>query len=310
MTAAMTGPAAMTRTLCALSPQFLRALPVLLCACALGGCGDDSSPAEPSHGPPGGLIDVNNDGIPLGEDPPASGGAGTGSGGAPNSGAAGSSGSAAHAGSSGSLPPVKGLSSPCETSADCASGLTCHSSPDDYIAHKQCSKYCASEAECTSTLGADSTCIGANICVHTCKRDADCVAKTHCNSNGWCERSGPGSGVPYCAGTATPCSLLSDITCIGARGCTDDSRCSGSPSSCYSQYSSYSCTDLDGCYWNTSSKSCSGSARSCSSFNSELSCEFQEGCRWTGGCTGIPNSCASQYPSLCSTQPGCRLTVD
>lgn len=289
--------------------RSLRWLPAFFCAMALTGCGDGAPSDQAPHGPPGGLIDVNNGSIPLGEDTPAAGRSGA-FGGGSNAGAAGKPGSTAQGGAPGHLPPAKGVSSPCETSDDCATGLTCHLSPEDYIAHKQCSKFCASEEECTSTLGADSMCIGGQICVHTCKSDADCVARTRCNSNGWCERSGPGSGVPYCAGSPTPCPLLSDLTCTAARGCRDDSGCSGSPSSCYSQYDSYSCNNQDGCYWSTSSKSCSGSARSCSGYSGQLSCEFQEGCRWTGGCTGVPNACASQYPSLCDTQPGCFLRTD
>jgi len=306
----MTKPSAMIRKPCSGPVQPSRLLCALVCALSLTGCGEGAPPDEAPHGPPGGLIDVNNDSIPLGEDTATAGRAGAGGGGASNSGVAGKAGGSSQGGASGDLPPAKGVSSPCETSDDCASGLTCHLSPDDYVAHKQCSKYCASEEECTSTLGADSFCIGGHICVHACKSNADCVARTHCNANGWCERSGPGSGVPYCTGSATPCSLLTDLTCISARGCSDDSRCSGSPSSCYSRYDSYSCTNQDGCYWSTSSKSCSGSAHSCSGYSGEFSCETQEGCRWTGGCTGIPNSCASQYPSLCNTQPGCFLATD
>jgi hypothetical protein len=290
--------------------QCMRSLRAFLCVLLLAGCGDGSAPDEAPHGPPGGLIDVNNDSIPLGEDSAAGGRAGAGGGGASHSGVAGKAGSTAQGGASGHLPPAKGVSSPCETSDDCGAGLTCHLSPDDYIAHKQCSKYCATEEECTDSLGADSFCIGGHICVHTCKSDADCLARTHCNSNGWCERSGPGSGVPYCTGSATPCSLLSDLTCISARGCIDDSRCSGVSTSCYSQYDSYSCTNQDGCYWSSSSKSCSGSAHSCTGYSGKFSCGNQEGCHWTGGCTGIPNSCASQYPSLCDTQPGCYLATD
>lgn len=274
---------------------------------ALVACGDDSAPPAAPHGPPGGFVDVDNGSIPLGEG--GGGAAGrpvaTGGGGGSSLGGAGSG-----QGGASNLPPPQGVSTPCETSDDCATGLSCHLSPEDYIAHRQCGKFCDTEEDCTTTLGKNSFCIGANVCVHACESDADCVEKTHCTSNGWCERKGPGSGNPYCGGLATPCSLLSDLECIGARGCTNNAKCSGSASSCYSQYTSYSCTSLSGCYWSSSSKSCSGSSRSCSSFSGELSCGYQDGCYWTGGCVGVPNSCATQFTSLCTTQPGCRLIVD
>lgn len=290
-------------------PGWLAALPCLL---SLAGCGDDAAPAEAPHGPAGGLIEVNSGSIPLGEDAAAAGRSGAGFAGASSAGGATNSGAAGHPSgtTNGNLPPAKGVSTPCEASDDCAPGLSCHMSPVDYVAHKQCGKYCESDEECTATLGADSSCIGANVCVHQCKSDADCVARTHCNANHWCERSGPGSGVPYCAGTATPCSLLSDVDCYSGRGCRNDAMCSGSPPSCYSQFDSYSCTKIDGCSWSTSGKSCSGSARSCSGYLGELSCEFQQGCHWIGGCNGVPDPCVSQYPSLCEAQPGCYLKTD
>lgn len=296
-------------------------LAVCLAFAALAGCGDAGDPAAP-RGPANGIIDVDVGSIPLGEGGAAHyaggnsvsgneggrgavvGNTGGASGAAPvvgvSSGGAGSS----------TLPPARGVSTPCSLDSDCAAPLFCRFDSADYIAAQQCTKACNSDEECSAALGKDSFCIGARICVHACKSDADCVAKTHCNDSRWCERGGPGSGLPYCAGIATPCSALSDLECISARGCTNDAACSGSAHSCYSQIDSYSCTSIQGCYWSSSSKSCSGSARSCSSQSGSFSCANQPGCYWSGGCKGVPDSCAEQLVSLCSNQPGCSLRTD
>jgi hypothetical protein len=55
---------------------------------------------------------------------------------------------------------------------------------------------------------------------------------------------------------------------------------------------------------------CSGVAESCDEMLGDLSCTSQLGCTWSGGCTGVPDSCASQFPSLCTNQPGCVLQTD
>lgn len=287
---------------------------------ALAGCGDAGAPAGP-RGPANGIIDVDVGSIPLGEG--GAGAAGHASGGSSANGSQGGRGSAngasgaapvagASSGGAGSstLPPTRGVSTPCTLDSDCAAPLGCRIDNRDYIAAQQCTKACNSDEECSATLGKNSFCLGAHICVHACKSDADCVAKTHCNDSGWCERGGPGSGLPYCAGIATPCFGLSDLACISSRGCTNDAACTGSVHSCYSQFDSYSCTSIQGCYWSSSSKSCSGSARSCSSQSGSFSCADQPGCYWSGGCKGVPDPCAEQLISLCSNQPGCSLRTD
>ncbi|HWZ91893.1 MAG TPA: hypothetical protein VNW92_23680 [Polyangiaceae bacterium] len=276
----------------------------------LAGCSDANAPAAP-HGPANGIIDVDAGSIPLGEGGTGANGAagGSSSTGGTRAGGGGMAGTGGSVGST-TLPPARGVSTPCSLDTDCASPLSCHFDTTDYIADQQCTKTCNSDDECTSTLGKDSFCIGAQVCVHACKSDADCVAKTHCNDSGWCERGGPGSGIPYCAGTPTPCSLLSDLQCLGSEGCTDNAACSGVPSSCYSQFDSYSCSSLHGCYWSTYSMDCTGSAESCSSQFGSLSCADQRGCYWTGGCTGVAASCEKQFVSLCTNQPGCSLHTD
>ena len=265
---------------------------------------------------------VDKNGEPIGGD----GSGGSGSGGAPNAGGTGGSasggtsahggtggvGAAGHGGSGGTStqPPSMGVGAPCSQSADCASPLSCHFDTEDYIADMQCTVPCTADSTCTNLFGSSSFCIGANVCVRKCSTDLDCAAKTHCNLSGWCERSGQGSGVPYCGGSATPCSLLSSSQCIAAEGCVDDSACTGIATGCYSLFDSYSCSSQQGCYWSTYSNSCSGSAFPCSLSAGSLSCAFQQGCFWTGGCTGVATSCSSEPVSLCTSQPGCTVETN
>jgi hypothetical protein len=249
-----------------------------------------------------GIVEVDPNRIPLGEGGRASSG-GSQSG---TTSTSETSGSNAGGGDSSTGKPLKKFGKPCETSADCPSGLSCHIDPD-YIAHKQCTVSCSDSAECDA-LEPGAFCIGANVCVHACKTQADCGPQTRCGSAGWCERTGPGSGVPYCGGVATPCVLLTDLTCSSASGCHDDSRCSGSAESCYSQFDSFSCNDVDGCYW--SSNRCSGSSHSCSGYVGRYTCEDQPGCHWSSDCSGSARSCDEILTALCSTQPGCNLVTD
>lgn len=201
----------------------------------------------------------------------------------------------------------QGIGVACDTDGDCAAGQYCHLDTTDYIAHRQCTADCASEADCAE-FGEVVMCIGANVCVAECLTNDDCPDMAICNSYGWCERTGPASGNPYCTGTPTACGALSGYTCTGTPGCTDTSACSGVASSCYSQYSSYSCTGQDGCYWSYSTSSCSGSPRSCSLMNFDFECQAQSGCYWSGGCVGTPSiTCEEQPASLCDFTDGCRL---
>jgi hypothetical protein len=266
---------------------------------ALSACSSDDTPSSGPMGPSMGIVEVDPNRIPLGDGGrPSSGGSGPG--GAPS--AAGS----VSGGSSGKS--LEKIGKPCETSADCPTGLSCRMDPD-YIAHKQCTLSCDDAATCEA-VEKGSFCIGANVCVHACEAPTDCGAKTLCGSSGWCERTGPGSGVPYCGGFPTPCSLLTDFTCTSSSGCHDDSRCNGVAESCYSQFDSFSCNDVDGCYWSSVSEQCSGSANSCSGFSLRSSCESQPGCNWSSSCSGVPRGCDETFAALCSTQPGCSLVTD
>lgn len=292
-----------------------RSLPVTSCLALLlanAACSSSDPPANPPTGPSMGIIEVRPDDIELGEKAGTSSGGASGTGGStpiagtsPVGGYPAFGGSPAAGGSAGRAPAVV-FGKACETSADCPSGQTCHLDSTDLIAHKQCAIACDSDAPCKA-VEPDAFCIGAHVCVHPCETDLDCGPKTRCGTAGWCERSGPGSGVPYCGGFATPCSLLSGVQCASALGCHDDSDCSGVASSCYSQFDVYSCTSQDGCFWSSSSKNCSGSAHFCSSYSFGSSCESQKGCNWREACGGTPLACETTPVSTCTLQPGCSV---
>jgi hypothetical protein len=202
------------------------------------------------------------------------------------------------------------LGNVCELDSDCKSPLVCNYDSTNYIAHKQCVLPCKTNGECESAFGADAFCLGAGICVRACLLDSECPPLTQCFEAGWCKRSGPGSGIPRCTGSATPCSLLSATSCLSTVGCTDASYCGGVSSSCYSMYSSYSCNDQPGCYWSSYSKDCSGSASYCSSQRSRYSCTDVDGCSWRAACSGMPYSCESLTQATCLSQQGCRLEIE
>jgi hypothetical protein len=202
-----------------------------------------------------------------------------------------------------------GLGQVCETAAECKSGLTCRTDTADWIAHKQCTSACSDDTDCQSKYGSHTMCIGAHICVSKCLDDADCPSGTQCSEYGWCNHTGPGSGVPKCVGTPTPCGLLSGTECAGTLGCTTSGSCGGVAESCYSQYSQYACDALTGCYWSSTSRSCSGITTPCTSHATESSCRYQSGCHWSSACTGQQSatSCESQGAALCKYAPGCTL---
>lgn len=123
--------------------------------------------------------------------------------------------------------------------------------------------------------------------------------------------TGGSSGGGTCTGIASSCSTLSEVSCGNALGCSWHEDCLGFSESCYSQYSSYACNGLDGCYWSSYSTSCSGSSWSCSLYSSSLSCTYQGGCYWDDGCEGIPWAC-SDFSTLqgCLQHPGCSWETD
>lgn len=110
-----------------------------------------------------------------------------------------------------------------------------------------------------------------------------------------------------CTGTPTPCSLLAKSLCESSLGCVRKTECSGYPGSCYSQFDSYSCTRIKGCYWSSYEKKCSGSATPCSFYSDDFSCTSQRNCTFTDSCTGSALSCESVSIDKCLSQAGCRI---
>ena len=280
-------------------------LSIALCSA----CSDSTDSIDVESGPPGAMVTVDPNSITPGD-----------FGGATNPGTGGRTGGGGSAGVKGGSTGVGGskastlttvlkgsLGTTCEADSDCQSPLTCHIDNIDYIGHKQCATSCSSSDSCKTTYGENSFCIGAGICVRGCKTDTDCPNLTECGMGAWCQRGGPGSGIPKCSGSATFCSLLSHSTCYTSLGCTDDSKCTGSSTSCYTYYSSYSCTSQEGCYWSSISKSCSGVSTSCYTMSTSVSCEYQEGCSWSDSCTGVPFACDTMTRGTCESQPGCYL---
>lgn len=200
------------------------------------------------------------------------------------------------------------LGTACEQGSSCGDGLTCHSDTLDYLSHGQCTKECVSSEDCVAALGASAMCIGAGICVRKCETQNDCPAKTVCGIGGWCARTGPGSGNPYCGGSATPCSLLTEDECWKALGCSLDGSCSGVAPSCYDQATQYMCTTVEGCSWSTYGESCSGSSTACYQMTASYECVGQVGCTWTESCSGVPmRTCGELMVSQCEGTPGCAI---
>jgi hypothetical protein len=201
-----------------------------------------------------------------------------------------------------------GVGQVCAVNSDCPSGLTCHFDSTTWIAHKQCTSACNTDADCTSLYGNHTECIGAHICVSKCLDDSNCPAMTQCGTNSWCEHTGPGSGVPKCTGTPTPCALLTDIQCATTLGCTAGGFCAGTGQSCLGQ-DQFLCGTILGCYWDSLAQLCSGIGTSCSSYASDITCAGATGCYWSGSCTGQPSTtCESAGATLCQYTPGCVLT--
>jgi hypothetical protein len=201
-----------------------------------------------------------------------------------------------------------GIGEICSTATACPTGLDCRFDDVDWISHHQCTTSCAADSDCTAKFGNHTMCIGAGICVSKCLDDTDCPKGTLCSTeNGWCENTGPGSGVPKCEGTPTPCDLLT-TECASSPGCTSSGECTGASPSCLSRLSDVTCAELPGCYWNTAYAECEGVSRACSSNFDQVSCIEEPGCSWSATCSGTTtSSCASQSAALCEHTFGCAL---
>lgn len=199
------------------------------------------------------------------------------------------------------------IGSACDTSAECGDSTGCRVDTDQHILDGQCTRLCKTNIDC-SFRQANSKCLNAGVCVATCTTDLDCPARTQCNDQGWCQRTGPGSGKPSCAGTPTPCALLSGIACVDA-GCRRIQSCTGLPTPCSSIQRLATCFGQQGCSAAATSGECTGTAATCSSFDFDLDCEAQQGCSWFDECGGAPSvtDCARRPPAVCNLTPGCQL---
>jgi len=125
--------------------------------------------------------------------------------------------------------PLDGIGDPCDKSSDCVKGLECHEDTFAYAMHRQCTAPCSSHRDCSTQFGGDAYCLGGGVCAAQCTADADCPQLSVCNDIGWCQRTGPGSGNPYCGGTPTPCEVLTFDEC-SSLGCDRvDGECTGVP---------------------------------------------------------------------------------
>jgi hypothetical protein len=75
----------------------------------------------------------------------------------------------------------------CGSDRDCQYGLSCAS--ETGVMERQCSAVCNVAAACQDSFGAESMCLGADLCARTCADDAGCPSGTSCNAYGWCERA-------------------------------------------------------------------------------------------------------------------------
>jgi hypothetical protein len=78
--------------------------------------------------------------------------------------------------------PLGGL---CVSDRECQLGLMC--AHEAGVMEGQCSAMCNSTPSCQERFGAESMCIGADICARTCSNDAECASGGSCNAYGWCE---------------------------------------------------------------------------------------------------------------------------
>ena len=206
------------------------------------------------------------------------------------------------------LPDTGGVGEPCTSSAECVGPLGCYSDNFRYVGHRQCTLPCAANSECETSFGASTLCTREGFCARRCVSDDDCPALTLCNDTRWCQRGGPGSGIPHCSGSGTPCAALTQTSCQFAEGCYDTGDCLGAVRSCALQHNSFDCNEQQGCYWNSVSGTCAGTAFSCSTYYDSVGCGQQAGCYWSHSCSGVATQCSSLPLSLCDAQPGC-LTV-
>ena len=82
-------------------------------------------------------------------------------------------------------PSAKGLGGDCAIDRDCQLRLEC--GYVDGVIEGQCTASCNATAACQEQFGAHSLCLGADLCARACSGNANCPARSACNSHGWCE---------------------------------------------------------------------------------------------------------------------------
>ena len=120
-----------------------------------------------------------------------------------------------------------------------------------------------------------------------------------------------GADAGTCTGTPSPCATLlpgDGFGCTAVVGCSLGTLagCYGTSPSCSSELDDLSCSEVEGCFWDTTSSSCGGVSDACFGMAEEIQCGAQAGCYWTSGsCGGASSPCSAFTASTCATQPGC-----
>ncbi len=78
------------------------------------------------------------------------------------------------------------LGGACGADRDCQVGLVCTTEPG--VLEGQCSATCNATVSCQDRFGAQSVCLGVDLCARTCMTDADCPSGSGCNVYNWCEQ--------------------------------------------------------------------------------------------------------------------------
>jgi hypothetical protein len=219
--------------------------------------------------------------------------------------------------------PYNGLGRLCTTSSDCASDSICQSDKVDYIADGLCTSSCTSDSDCSARYGAPSVCLDTHVCAVACSNDSSkcprgtvcttrtkCLSSTVCTTYVWCQRGGPGSGVPICTGTVASCSTITREDQCGAASCGWSGNCFDAQVPCQT-YSNVDDCNNHGCKWYSSDNTCSV-YDACSKKTTQSSCTnpFMN-CQWSAQCIGdnsYIDGCGAYTVSRCTSVLGCQVT--
>lgn len=112
---------------------------------------------------------------------------------------------------------------------------------------------------------------------------------------------------PSCQGTATDCSTLGSIACLGQMGCSAGTfSCAGTPDACstYTTVGTCAAASALGCAWQggMGGGSCAGTPTAC---DTRIEATCVDGCVPSGACTGTATPCAGLAVNECIAQDGC-----